>query len=160
MLGQGSDHCGDGPVLKAGRRLDVRRKVLDDRTDVGILLAGTAELATGHGQAFRTLTPSLFTAVAVLFALGLVRAVALLRRGTGASWREAAGALLIWQSTSLVVARASVLGLFARKAAFLRTPKTSQRAKWWQPLRAKLGRNRAGPARRSRHRRGADQNHH
>jgi len=100
------------------------------------LLAGTAELETGHGQAFRTLTPSLLTAVPVLFALGLMRAVALLRRGTGASWREAAGALLIWQSTSLAVARASLLGLFARKAAFLRTPKTSQRAKWWQALRA------------------------
>jgi cellulose synthase/poly-beta-1,6-N-acetylglucosamine synthase-like glycosyltransferase len=100
------------------------------------LLAGTAELATGHGQAFRTLTPPLLTAVSALFALGLVRAVALLRRGTGAGWREAIGALFIWQSTSLAVARASVLGLFARKAVFLRTPKTSERAKWWQALRA------------------------
>src|SRR6185437_9575459 len=72
----------------------------------------------------------------VLFLLGLVRAVALLRRGTGASWRDAIGAFFIWQSTSLVVARASVLGLFARKAAFLRTPKTSERQKWWQALRA------------------------
>ncbi len=35
-----------------------------------------------------------------------------------------------------MVARASVLGLFARKAAFLRTPKTSERAKWWEALRA------------------------
>ena len=32
--------------------------------------------------------------------------------------------------------RASVLGLFARKAAFLRTPKTSEQAKWWEALRA------------------------
>ena len=30
------------------------------------------------------------------------------------------------------VAKASLLGLFARKAAFLRTPKTSERARWWQ----------------------------
>jgi hypothetical protein len=29
-----------------------------------------------------------------------------------------------------------VLGLFARKAAFLRTPKTSEQAKWWEALRA------------------------
>ena len=71
-----------------------------------------------------------------LFALGLVRAVALLRRGTGATWREAIGAVFIWQSTSLTVAKASLLGLFARKAAFLRTPKTSERAKWWQALKA------------------------
>ena len=68
--------------------------------------------------------------------LGLVKAVALLRRGTGATWREAIGALFIWQSTSLTVAKASLLGLFARKAAFLRTPKTSERAKWWQALKA------------------------
>ncbi len=72
----------------------------------------------------------------VLVLLGLVRAVALLRRGTGASWRDALGAFLIWQSTSLVVARASVLGLFAKKAAFLVTPKTSEQAKWWEALRA------------------------
>jgi len=58
------------------------------------------------------------------------------RRSTGATWRDALGAFFIWQSTSLVVARASVLGLFARKAAFLRTPKTSEQAKWWESLRA------------------------
>jgi hypothetical protein len=72
----------------------------------------------------------------VLVLLGLVRAVALLRRGTGASWRDAIGAFFIWQSTSLVVARASVLALFAKKAAFLRTPKTSEKTKWWEALRA------------------------
>ena len=100
------------------------------------LLAGVADLATGDGQAFRKLTPFLLTTVPVLFTLGLARAVALLRRGTGATWRQAIGALFIWQSTSLAVARASVLGLFARKAVFLRTPKTSEHAKWWQALRA------------------------
>jgi glycosyltransferase involved in cell wall biosynthesis len=100
------------------------------------LLAGAADLVLGDGQAFRKLTPLLLTTVPALFALGLVRSVALLRRGTGASWREAIGALFIWQSTSLTVARASLLGLFARKAAFLRTPKTSERARWWQALKA------------------------
>jgi hypothetical protein len=68
--------------------------------------------------------------------LGLVRAIALLRRGTGASWRDAIGAFFIWQSTSLVVARASVVGLFAKKAVFLRTPKTSEQSSWWEALRA------------------------
>jgi cellulose synthase/poly-beta-1,6-N-acetylglucosamine synthase-like glycosyltransferase len=100
------------------------------------LLAGAVNLATGGGELFRKLTPFLVATVPVLVGLGLVRAVALLRRGTGASWRDAIGAFFIWQSTSLVVARASVLGLFARKAAFLRTPKTSERAKWWEALRA------------------------
>src|SRR5262252_4221290 len=100
------------------------------------LLAGAANLASGGGELFRKLTPFLVGTVPVLVGLGLVRAVALLRRGTGASWRDAIGAFFIWQSTSLVVARASVLALFARRAAFLRTPKTSERARWWEPLRA------------------------
>ena len=100
------------------------------------LLAGAANLATGGGELFRKLTAFLVATVPVLVGLGLVRAVTLLRRGTGASWRDAIGAFFIWQSTSLVVARASVLGLFARKAAFLRTPKTSERARWWEALRA------------------------
>ena len=100
------------------------------------LLAGAVNLATGGGELFRKLTAFLVATVPVLVLLGLVRAVALLRRGTGASWRDALGAFLIWQSTSLVVARASVLGLFAKKAAFLVTPKTSERAKWGEALRA------------------------
>jgi hypothetical protein len=100
------------------------------------LLAGAANLATGGGELFRKLTAFLLATVPVLVVLGLVRSIALLRRGTGASWRDAIGAFLIWQSTSLVVARASVVGLFARKATFLRTPKTSEQAKWWEALRA------------------------
>ena len=100
------------------------------------LLAGAANLATGGGQLFRKLTIFLVAAVPVMVLLGLVRAVALLRRGTGAGWRDALGAFFIWQSTSLVVARASVLALFAKKAAFLRTPKTSERTRWWEALRA------------------------
>ena len=100
------------------------------------LLAGAANLATGGGELFRKLTAFLVATVPVLVLLGLVRAVALLRRSTGASWRDALGAFFIWQSTSLVVARASVLALFARKAAFLVTPKTSEKAKWWEALRA------------------------
>jgi glycosyltransferase involved in cell wall biosynthesis len=100
------------------------------------LLAGAANLATGGGQLFRKLTIFLVAAVPVMILLGLVRAVALLRRGTGASWRDALGAFFVWQSTSLVVARASVLALFAKKAAFLRTPKTSERTRWWEALRA------------------------
>jgi cellulose synthase/poly-beta-1,6-N-acetylglucosamine synthase-like glycosyltransferase len=100
------------------------------------LLAGAANLATGGSALFIKLSAFLVATIPVLVALGLVRAVALLRRGTGASWRDALGAFFIWQSTSVVVARASVLGLFARKAAFLRTPKTSEQAKWHEAFRA------------------------
>ncbi len=101
-----------------------------------LLLIGAANLATGGGELFRKLTAFVVATVPVLVALGLIRAVALLRRGTGASWRDAFGAFLVWQSTSLVVARASVQGLFARKAEFLRTPKTSETTSWWQAIRA------------------------
>src|ERR1700728_2510173 len=100
------------------------------------LLAGAVNLATGGGQLFRKLTIFLVGTVPVLLLLRLLRAIALLRRSTGASWRDALGAFFIWQSTSLVVARASVLALFAKKAAFLRTPKTSERTNWWHALRA------------------------
>jgi glycosyl transferase family 2 len=100
------------------------------------LLAGAANLATGGGELFRKLTVFLVGCVPVLVALGLVRAVALLRRGTGATWRDAIGAFFVWQSTSLVVARASVLALFAKKAAFLRTPKTGEHTSALHALRA------------------------
>jgi hypothetical protein len=100
------------------------------------LLAGAVNLALGGGQLFRKLSVFLVAVVPVLVLLGLVRAIALLRRGTGASWRDALGAFFIWQSTSLVVARASIQGLVSRKAAFLRTPKTFDEAGWWQVIRA------------------------
>ena len=100
------------------------------------LLAGAVNIMLGGDQLFRKLTAFLVATIPVLVALGLIRAVALLRRGTGASWRDAIGAFFVWQSTSLVVARASVLGLFARKAAFLRTPKTSESAAWWDAFKS------------------------
>ncbi len=100
------------------------------------LLAGAANLATGGGQLFRKLTAFLVATIPVLVALGLLRAIALIRRGTRASWREALGAYFVWQSTSLVVARASVQGLFGRRATFLRTPKTGEDTTRWQALRA------------------------
>ena len=109
------------------------------------LLAGAANLATGGGQLFRKLTVFLVSAVPVMVLLGLVRAVALLRRGTGASWRDALGAFFIWQSTSLVVARASVLALFAKKAAFLRTPKTGEQTRWWEALRSNWAESELAP---------------
>src|SRR5262245_57721264 len=65
------------------------------------LLVGAANVAFGSGLLFRKLTGFLVAAVPALVVLGLVRAVALLRRGTGASWKDAVGAFMIWQSTGL-----------------------------------------------------------
>ncbi|TAM89691.1 MAG: glycosyltransferase [Jatrophihabitans sp.] len=103
------------------------------------LLVGAANVAFGAGLLFRKLTGFLIAAIPMLVVLGFVRAVALLRRGTGASWRDALGAFMIWQSTGLVVARASVQGLFARQAEFLRTPKTAGESRWTDAIRGNLG---------------------
>ncbi|MDX6250094.1 MAG: hypothetical protein QOF10_3454 [Kribbellaceae bacterium] len=100
------------------------------------LLAGAANLALGGGELFRKITGFLVAAVPVLVLIGLLRAVALLRRGTDASWRDAFGAFFIWQATALVVARASVLGLFAKEAVFMRTPKTFEKASWLDVIKA------------------------
>jgi len=103
------------------------------------LLAGAANIGAGGGLLFRKLTGFLIATIPLLFALGLIRAIALLRRRTGASWREALGAFLIWQSTSLVTARASVQALYAREAEFLRTPKTSDRSTLWDAVKGNRG---------------------
>ena len=103
------------------------------------LIGGAVNIALGGGLLFRVLTPFLLAAIPVLVLVGFVRAVALIRRGTGASWSDALGAFFIWQSTSLVVARASVQALFARKAEFLRTPKTSDEAHLLDAVRGNPG---------------------
>ncbi|HEX4033812.1 MAG TPA: hypothetical protein VHX66_05155, partial [Solirubrobacteraceae bacterium] len=100
------------------------------------LLVGAGNIAFSGGLVFRKLTGFLLAAIPVLVVLGLLRAVALLRRGTGATWREALGAFLIWQSTSLTVAIASVQALFAKEAVFLRTPKTQGEHAWSDALKA------------------------
>jgi cellulose synthase/poly-beta-1,6-N-acetylglucosamine synthase-like glycosyltransferase len=111
------------------------------------LLVGAGNIVLSGGLVFRKLTGFLLGAIPLLVVLGLLRAVALVRRGTGASWRDAIGAFLIWQSTALTVAQASVQALFAKEAAFLRTPKTlgeprlsdAFRANWVETLLGLLG---------------------
>ena len=102
------------------------------------LIVGGANIAFGGGLLFRKLTGFLIGAIPLLVVLGLVRAVALLRRSTRSSWRDALGAFMIWQCTALVVARASVQGLYAKHAMFVRTPKTAEEAHWWDAVRGNL----------------------
>jgi cellulose synthase/poly-beta-1,6-N-acetylglucosamine synthase-like glycosyltransferase len=101
-----------------------------------LLMAGAVNIALGGGLLLRKLSGFLVAMIPLLVAIGLVRAIALLRRSTGATWRDALGAFLIWQSTSLVTARASVQALYAKEAEFLRTPKTSEEAHFWDAIRA------------------------
>ncbi len=59
------------------------------------LLVGAANIIFSGGLVFRKLTGFLLAAIPLLMVLGLLRAAALLRRGTGASWRDTLGACLI-----------------------------------------------------------------
>jgi cellulose synthase/poly-beta-1,6-N-acetylglucosamine synthase-like glycosyltransferase len=103
------------------------------------LMAGAINIALGGGLLFRKLSGFLIATIPLLVVIGLVRAIALLRRSTRASWRDALGAFLIWQSTSLVTARASVQALYAKEAEFLRTPKTAEDASVWDAIRGNRG---------------------
>ena len=103
------------------------------------LMAGAVNIALGGGLLFRKLSGFLLATIPLLVVIGLVRAIALLRRSTRASWRDALGAFLIWQSTSLVTARASVQALYAKEAEFLRTPKTHEDAGLWDAIRGNRG---------------------
>ncbi|HWE58457.1 MAG TPA: glycosyltransferase [Solirubrobacteraceae bacterium] len=100
------------------------------------LLVGAGNVEFSAGLLYRKLTAFLLAAIPLLVTLGLLRAVALLRRGTGASWRDAFGAFFIWQATALTVARAAVQALYAKEAAFLRTPKTRGEPRWSDALKA------------------------
>jgi hypothetical protein len=104
-----------------------------------LMLAGATNIALGGGLLFRKLSAFLVAAIPLLVAIGLVRAVALLRRSTDASWRDALGAFLMWQSTSLVTARASVQALYAKEAEFLVTPKTAEDGSFWDAIRGNKG---------------------
>ncbi|HET9186323.1 MAG TPA: glycosyltransferase family 2 protein [Acidothermaceae bacterium] len=103
------------------------------------LLGGAINIASGGGLLFRKLSAFLIATIGLLVGIGIVRAVALLRRRTGAGWHDAIGAFLIWQSTSLITARASVQALFAKEAEFLRTPKTSEEAKLVDAVKGNWG---------------------
>jgi len=108
----------------------------------GFLVAGALDAALGGGALFRRLSGFLLTAVPALLLLGLARSVALLRRSTGASWRDALGAFFLWLSLGFVVAEACVRGLVEPAGVFLRTPKTRGEAGWWEAVvanRAEIG---------------------
>ena len=100
------------------------------------LLVAIADLALGGGLVFRRLSGFLLAAIPVLVAVNLGRAVAVLRRATGASWRDTLGAFGIWLALGWTVAGASLRGAVAPAGVFLRTPKTRGDASWRDALRA------------------------
>jgi hypothetical protein len=101
----------------------------------GFLLAGAADLVLGDGVVVRRLSGLMVACVLVLVVLGAVRALALLRRTSGADWSESLGAFGMWLALGWTVALASARGLFARQGAFLRTPKVKGELRWTHAFR-------------------------
>jgi cellulose synthase/poly-beta-1,6-N-acetylglucosamine synthase-like glycosyltransferase len=89
----------------------------------GFLLVGAADQLFGAGLVARRLSGLVLVAVAALVLLGTLRSLALVRRASGASWREAFGAFGLWLALGWTVAQATFRGMFAREGVFLRTPK-------------------------------------
>jgi cellulose synthase/poly-beta-1,6-N-acetylglucosamine synthase-like glycosyltransferase len=94
------------------------------------LVTGAIDAALGGGALFRRLSGFVLAAIPALMVLGLVRAIALLRCTTRASWRDAFGAFFLWLALGWVVATACVRGLVEPGGVFLRTPKTREDADW------------------------------
>jgi cellulose synthase/poly-beta-1,6-N-acetylglucosamine synthase-like glycosyltransferase len=89
----------------------------------GLLLVSGAVLLLGNHLPMRQLTGAVL-AIPILFILsGLLRLVWALRVRSGASFRQALGAVGVLFSLSWVVAQACVLGLVRPQGVFLRTPK-------------------------------------
>lgn len=99
------------------------------------LVVAIADLGFGGGVVFRRLSGFLLAAIPALLVLNMARAIALLRRSTRASWRDALGAFGIWLALGWTVASASVRGAIAPAGVFLRTPKTRGDASWGDALR-------------------------
>jgi len=102
------------------------------------LLAGAADAIFYRSLDIRYLSVPMLSAVVALVVVGSVRALALLHRTSGATWRESIGAFGIWLGTSWVVTSASIKGLFAREGKFLRTPKVRGEVGIGHALRANL----------------------
>jgi hypothetical protein len=101
----------------------------------GFLALGALDVVLGHGVVVRRLSGLLLACAVVLVVLGALRSLALLRRTSGAGWRESAGALGIWLALGWTVAMASWRALVAREGVFLRTPKVRGEIGWRDAVR-------------------------
>lgn len=104
----------------------------------GFLLAGVLGLVLGDPVVVRQLSGLILLCLVALVLLGAARSLALVRRTSGAGWRDAMGAFGLWLALGLTVARASARGLVARKGAFLRTPKLRGELSWRHAIRGNV----------------------
>lgn len=103
---------------------------------LAFLLIGALNRVFGGGLIVRRLSPLLLGMVPAFTALALLRAVTILRRVSGASWRDSLGAFSLWLALGVTVARACARGLVEPAGVFLRTPKTRGQPSWTDALRA------------------------
>jgi len=101
-----------------------------------LLLLGVASEALGLGLALRPLAGYFVAVPALLLGLGLLKGLWGLRARMHVGWWDAAGVFAIFLSLSWAVALACLQGLTGRRAAFLRTPKFTERQKLRQALRS------------------------
>ena len=123
------------------------------------LLAGAANLATGGGELFRKLTPFLVATVPVLVGLGLVRAIALLRRGTGRVLAGRARRVLHLAVNLAGGGPRLGAGTVRPQGGVPAHPQDQRAGQVVGSAAGQLGRDVAGPAGPGRHRGRADQGH-
>jgi glycosyltransferase involved in cell wall biosynthesis len=92
-----------------------------------VLLVTAGLVMTQGGVELRPLVGAVVLLPAALIVTGLIRALWSLRQRTGIGLKRSVLAFANWLSVSWTVARACLQGLISGKAAFLRTPKVSER---------------------------------
>jgi cellulose synthase/poly-beta-1,6-N-acetylglucosamine synthase-like glycosyltransferase len=100
-----------------------------------LLMASAFSLRVANGALYGQFSAYLLFLVPMYAAVGMLRAAAVIRHSAKGSWRDAAGALLVWQSLSLTVASASARALFARQGQFRPTPKGPAQERKLNPFR-------------------------
>ncbi|GAC1611540.1 MAG: hypothetical protein NVS3B26_25430 [Mycobacteriales bacterium] len=110
----------------------------------GFLTLGTVDLLFGGGLVLRRLSGVVLVLPALLVLLGLLRGVGVVKARTTATWRDAAGALLLLLALSWTVTLACVRGLVQKEGVFLRTPKTREEPSLRDAFRANRVESAAG----------------
>jgi hypothetical protein len=95
-----------------------------------LLLVGVAFGATTWFLGFAALVVPAYAVVTVF------RAVAVVRRSGVGTWSDGVGAVLLWMSLTVTVARASLRGLVRRTAPFVRTARYGSAVGWRQAVRS------------------------
>ena len=144
LLATGRDTAADGTPLRLtpGQRYDYLTaglqwfQALLIVTFTALLVLGVASTALGREVAIRPLAGYFVTVPVMLLMLGLTKSFWGLRARLGLGLPDALGAFALFVALTWAVALGCVQGLTGRRAAFLRTPKFSEREALRHALRA------------------------